>query len=97
MFIMIVHQTAIKQRFCRDTCTHTSGPGKWKVDLGDNYSVEKVWIRNRIDCCSERLDEVEVYFGHLQLILSDRYHIIIGEADTGIFCSIIQFHKMHPY
>ena len=69
MFIMIFHQTAMKQRFCRDTCTHTSGPGKWKVELGDNYSVEKVWIRNRIDCCSERLDEVEVYSCYLQLNL----------------------------
>ena len=44
----------------RNTCTMTDGKGTWRVDLGDNYSVEKIWIKNRVDGYSERLDGVEV-------------------------------------
>ena len=40
----------------------TDGKGTWRVDLGDNYSVEKIWIKNRVDGYSERLDGVEVLF-----------------------------------
>ena len=28
--------------------------------MKDNYIVEKVWIKNRIDCCSTRIDGVKV-------------------------------------
>ena len=30
------------------------------VDLEDVYIVEKVWIKNRIDCCSGRINGVKV-------------------------------------
>ena len=30
------------------------------VDLEDIYTIEKVWIKNRIDCCSSRINGVEV-------------------------------------
>ena len=44
----------------RGACTHTTGPGWWVVDLEDDYIVNKVWIKNRIDCCSDRIDGVKV-------------------------------------
>ena len=77
---MTAHQTAIKRRCCRKTCSHTSGKGWWKVDLGDNYSVEKIWIRNRIDCCSERLDGVEVNSCHLLLTLDYTNSFCLGNS-----------------
>ncbi|KAL5249183.1 hypothetical protein ACHWQZ_G018138 [Mnemiopsis leidyi] len=53
-------------RYSSGTCTHTSGPGWWKVDLEANYVVENIWIRNRIDCCSERLNGAMVLVGDVQ-------------------------------
>ena len=29
--------------------------------MKDNYIVEKVWIKNRIDCCSNRINGVKVF------------------------------------
>lgn len=42
--------------------THTAtGIGEWwLVDLGANYEVEEIVIWNRIDCCSDRLDDITV-------------------------------------
>ena len=42
------------------TCTFTPNNGWWKVDLEDTFLVEKIEIRNRIDCCSERIDGLKV-------------------------------------
>ena len=42
------------------TCTHTNGAGWWEVDLGGVYTVQYVRIKNRVDCCSNRLDGVKV-------------------------------------
>ena len=32
----------------------------WKVDLIDKYEVNSVVIHNRVDCCSERINGVQV-------------------------------------
>ncbi|XP_063693608.1 uncharacterized protein LOC134825361 [Bolinopsis microptera] len=44
-------------------CTHTASAGWWMVDLEDNYIVNKVWVKNRIDCCGDRIDGVKIYVG----------------------------------
>ena len=33
----------------------------WRVDFGDSVDVGKIKIWRRTDCCSERLDDVEIY------------------------------------
>ncbi|XP_051526509.1 uncharacterized protein LOC127424972 [Myxocyprinus asiaticus] len=43
------------------SCTHTET--WWKVDLGDVYSVSKVVITNRGDCCSERIEGAQMHIG----------------------------------
>ncbi|XP_070539351.1 uncharacterized protein [Ptychodera flava] len=35
----------------------------WRVDLGKNYTVYRVTIANRQDCCGERLSSAAVYVG----------------------------------
>lgn len=42
--------------------THTqNGPGEWlEIDLGDTFSINRVVVFNRTDCCSERLNGVKV-------------------------------------
>uniref|UniRef100_A0A672PIP7 Fucolectin tachylectin-4 pentraxin-1 domain-containing protein n=1 Tax=Sinocyclocheilus grahami TaxID=75366 RepID=A0A672PIP7_SINGR len=47
------------------TCTHTalqSDPW-WKLDLLKSY-ISRVVITNRIDCCPERINGVEIRIGH---------------------------------
>ena len=38
--------------------THTANQTApwWEVDLGATYDIDEIWIWNRTDCCSERLD-----------------------------------------
>merc|ERR1712003_408803 len=82
-------------RYSSNTCTHTSGPGWWSVDLGDNYVVEKIWIRNRVDCCSERLDGVQVYVGDILCgtieynPLKYSYELACGEGLVGDSVKIV--------
>ena len=44
------------------SCTHSGSTdyNMWKVDLIDKYEVNRVVIHNRVDCCSERIDGVQV-------------------------------------
>merc|ERR550537_940056 len=44
------------------SCTHTrlNSPAWWKVDLGQNFAIEKVKVTNREDCCQNRLDGFKV-------------------------------------
>ena len=46
-------------------CTHTESESMpwWKVDLGADYYVSKVYVRNRHDCCWDRLKEFQVRIG----------------------------------
>ncbi|XP_052387767.1 uncharacterized protein LOC127934432 [Carassius gibelio] len=48
------------------TCTHTytqSDPW-WKLDLMKTYSVNRVTITNRLDCCSSRINGAEIRIGN---------------------------------
>ncbi|KAL7990238.1 hypothetical protein Chor_010592 [Crotalus horridus] len=47
------------------SCSHTNlerNPG-WYVDLGESHKIYAVVVRNREDCCGERLFEAEVHLG----------------------------------
>ncbi|XP_077990713.1 uncharacterized protein LOC144445036 [Glandiceps talaboti] len=48
-----------------NTCSHTNNDqgAWWKVDLGASYSVSRIIITNRQDCCGERLLNAEVRVG----------------------------------
>ena len=56
------------------SCTHTNGAGWWNVDLKDNYVIKSVWIKNRVDCCSNRIEGVQVWICNIIT------HIIITVA-----------------
>lgn len=46
------------------SCTHTlSYNVSWEVDLGSIYSIDNVTLYNRLDCCSSRLNNVQLYIG----------------------------------
>ncbi|XP_051992455.1 uncharacterized protein LOC127650862 [Xyrauchen texanus] len=49
-----------------NSCTHTQLTDNpwWRVDLGDVYSVSRVAITNRGDCCSERIEGAEIHIGN---------------------------------
>ncbi|KAI8517939.1 hypothetical protein Bbelb_039560 [Branchiostoma belcheri] len=49
----------------RDQCTHTDNVYQpwWKVDLADNYTVNRVSVLNRGDCCGGRLKGFTVRIG----------------------------------
>ena len=48
------------------SCTHTleeSSNSWWQADIGESYYVKYVKIYNRVDCCTERLNNYYVYVG----------------------------------
>ncbi len=49
------------------SCTHTQSQqgAWWRVDLGKQYSVGKVKITNRGDCCWNRLSNFQVRVGNI--------------------------------
>uniref|UniRef100_A0A673HFV7 Uncharacterized LOC107720486 n=1 Tax=Sinocyclocheilus rhinocerous TaxID=307959 RepID=A0A673HFV7_9TELE len=48
------------------TCTHTTTQTDpwWKLDLMKTYSVNRVTITNRPDCCESRIDGAEIRIGN---------------------------------
>ncbi|KAJ8007689.1 hypothetical protein DPEC_G00096770 [Dallia pectoralis] len=50
----------------RGSCSSTAyGTNSWwRVDLLDVYSVKKVQITNRVDCCPQRIDGAEIRIGN---------------------------------
>nr|XP_060628780.1 uncharacterized protein LOC132773555 [Anolis sagrei ordinatus] len=48
------------------SCSHTNADLDpwWYVDLGENYTVFAVLVKNRQDCCAERLDKAQVRVGY---------------------------------
>ncbi|XP_042582897.1 uncharacterized protein LOC122137907 isoform X1 [Cyprinus carpio] len=48
------------------TCTHTDEQSDpwWKLDLMKTYSVNRVTITNRPDCCSDRINGAEIRIGN---------------------------------
>ncbi|KAM6458729.1 fucolectin-like isoform 1-T2 [Liasis olivaceus] len=47
------------------SCTHTKYDKDpwWYVDLGDSYKISVVIVKNRKDCCGERIDQAEIHLG----------------------------------
>ncbi|XP_053101163.1 fucolectin-like [Hemicordylus capensis] len=50
----------------RATCTHTNLDMEpwWYVDLGGDYAISTVVVKNREDCCSERLQGAQIHVGY---------------------------------
>ncbi|XP_015266960.1 PREDICTED: fucolectin-1-like [Gekko japonicus] len=48
------------------TCTHTERQYRlwWSVDLGRQYSISVVVVKNRQDCCGERIRGATIRVGH---------------------------------
>jgi hypothetical protein len=48
----------------RNTFTHTNcqDQGWWKIDLGRLWTIEKIVLGNRLDCCGGRLREFHIRF-----------------------------------
>ncbi|XP_033012061.1 uncharacterized protein LOC117050501 [Lacerta agilis] len=51
--------------FFHGSCTHTSTEKEpwWHVDLGEQFAISTVVVKNREDCCSERLLGAEIHVG----------------------------------
>ncbi|XP_062835935.1 uncharacterized protein LOC103282681 isoform X2 [Anolis carolinensis] len=47
------------------SCTHTNGDMEpwWYVDLGDEYAIFAVVIKNRGECCGDRIRGAEIHVG----------------------------------
>ena len=69
----------------RGACTHTTGPGWWVVDLEDDYIINKVWIKNRIDCCSDRIDGVKVTYDLIKTTSLVNYQPCKQDASSSRF------------
>uniref|UniRef100_A0A8C1SVK7 Si:ch73-359m17.2 n=1 Tax=Cyprinus carpio TaxID=7962 RepID=A0A8C1SVK7_CYPCA len=52
--------------YWKASCTHTTAEFNpwWRADLGNIYSVNKVAITNRGDCCKERLRGAQIRIGN---------------------------------
>ncbi|XP_048059454.1 uncharacterized protein LOC125276079, partial [Megalobrama amblycephala] len=50
----------------RGSCSHTNSEFNpwWRIDLGNVYSVHKVTITNRGDCCKKRLKGAQIRIGN---------------------------------
>ncbi|XP_048338590.1 fucolectin-like [Sphaerodactylus townsendi] len=48
------------------SCTHTNGElnAWWSVDLGREYAISLVVVKNRQDCCGKRLQGATIHVGH---------------------------------
>lgn len=47
------------------SCTHTDCETEpwWRVDLGSPRSVSAVMVKNREDCCGERIKGAQIHVG----------------------------------
>jgi len=74
------------------TCTHTNGAGWWMVNLQDRFTVQRVSIKNRMDCCSDRINGVQVYAGdHLCGEISYNAEILTYDVDcSGVVASTVK-------
>ncbi|XP_073714483.1 uncharacterized protein [Misgurnus anguillicaudatus] len=52
--------------YTRGSCSHTAGEYNpwWRVDLKRIYSINKVTITNRGDCCEERIEGAQIRIGN---------------------------------
>ncbi|CAI5778809.1 Hypothetical predicted protein [Podarcis lilfordi] len=51
--------------FFHGSCTHTNSEDApwWYVDLGEQYSISTVVVKNRMDCCGSRLLGAQIRVG----------------------------------
>uniref|UniRef100_A0A673HE11 Fucolectin tachylectin-4 pentraxin-1 domain-containing protein n=1 Tax=Sinocyclocheilus rhinocerous TaxID=307959 RepID=A0A673HE11_9TELE len=58
--------TSLQNMSSRSSCSSTNfQTNPWRrVDLSSVYPVSRVVITNRIDCCPERINGVEIRIGH---------------------------------
>ncbi|XP_066270910.1 uncharacterized protein [Branchiostoma lanceolatum] len=60
--------------YYENTCTHTGqwvNEPRWRVDLGQSYTIGRVVIFNRQDCCAERLNPFNIYIGDSSRVTSN--------------------------
>ncbi|XP_033097895.1 deleted in malignant brain tumors 1 protein-like [Anneissia japonica] len=62
-----------RARYSERTCTHTQNdnPSWWRVDLGQSLTVRYVRLKNRGDCCSDRLNNAQVRVGDNEDVMSN--------------------------
>lgn len=67
------------------SCTHTKAPGRkvWGVNLVKEYSIKKVIIYNRMDCCSQRLVGSRVH------VTNDKQAALRGPLSDHSLCGTI--------
>ncbi|KAF4111670.1 fucolectin-1-like [Onychostoma macrolepis] len=68
------------------TCTHTNTQSDpwWKLDLMKMYSVNRVTITNRPDCCDSRIDGAEIRIGnHSSNLLSNPLCAVVSTIPAG--------------
>nr|XP_060628779.1 uncharacterized protein LOC132773554 [Anolis sagrei ordinatus] len=60
------------------SCTHTNRDYEpwWYVDLGEEYAIATVVVKNRGDCCGERLQGAQIRVGNYGGILQSINHSI---------------------
>ncbi len=54
------------RNYKKGSCTHTKAEFNpwWRADLVNVYSINKVAITNRGDCCKERLRGAQIHIGN---------------------------------
>uniref|UniRef100_A0A9J8CYM5 Fucolectin tachylectin-4 pentraxin-1 domain-containing protein n=2 Tax=Cyprinus carpio carpio TaxID=630221 RepID=A0A9J8CYM5_CYPCA len=68
------------------TCTHTEFQSEpwWKLDLMTTYSVNRVNITNRHDCCSDRINGAEIRIGNVSSnVLSNPVCAVVSTIPAG--------------
>ena len=59
----------LDSHYNRLSCTHTAEQNYpwWRVDLGSSQHVSEVFIVNRVGCCMDRLRNIAIYVGKLNV------------------------------
>ncbi|XP_062835937.1 fucolectin isoform X4 [Anolis carolinensis] len=68
------------------SCTHTNGDMEpwWYVDLGDEYAIFAVVIKNRGECCGDRIRGAEIHVGDF-VAENSKFNPLCGTiADTSL-------------
>ncbi|XP_066268500.1 uncharacterized protein [Branchiostoma lanceolatum] len=55
------------------SCAHSGGEANpwWMVDLGTQYSIVRVVVYNRVDCCSDRLSPGNIHAGNSPVLVNN--------------------------
>jgi len=69
------------------TCSHTQAAGNewWRVDFDGSKIIDTVVVLNRLDCCRERLRQVEVRIGDSTVPTENQLCVTVSDstASTG--------------